>query len=106
MSVGLVLGDSYDLTVIVDGSVAEVFLLGGQRSATQTYYVSEEGGVLDQVKVEALDLMASSRVSVEVRELRSGWKGEENANGVVTGNTTAARAKRDGIVDGLREWWA
>ena len=45
VSTGLVSEERWDLTMIVDRSVWEVFLMGGQRSATQTFYSK---GVLDR----------------------------------------------------------
>ena len=85
VSTGLVLDERWDLTMIVDRSLWEVFLMGGQRSATQTFYSK---GVLDTVTVAATDLNEGAQVSVTVRELKSTWTGQEDGMGVVTGNDT------------------
>ena len=106
VSVGLIFEDSYNLTVIVDGSVVEAFLVGGEKSATQTYYLTQKGDVLDQLMVTASGLMNTSKISVQARALMSGWVAGENDGGIVTGNSTSSKVKREGVVVGLGEWWA
>ena len=95
VSTGLVLDDRWDLTVIVDRSVWEVFLMGGQRSGTQTFYSK---GMLDTVTIVARDLNEEAQVSVIVRELKSIWTGQEDGMGVVTGNDTM-------MVKGRSDFW-
>ena len=94
VSTGLVLDDRWDLTMIVDRSVWEVFLMGGQRSGTQTFY---SRGVLDMVTVVATDLNEEAQVSVTVKELKSTWADQENGMGVVTGNDTMMMKGRSGF---------
>jgi beta-fructofuranosidase len=99
VSTSLVLEDTYQLLVVVDRSVIEVFLDGGVRSGTQTFY---SDGLMDSVIVSCNGLMEGAEVSVGVWELKSAWADYENGEGVVTGNATEVR--RRGVRAG--EFWA
>lgn len=95
VSTGLVLQNqqAWELLMVVDRSIWEVFLAGGQRSATQTYF---SRGLLDEVEVSVQGLNEGAEVRVQVWELKSTWEGEEGSGGVVMGNATVGG--RDGQV--------
>ena len=101
VSVSLVIEDSYQLMVVLDRSVIEVFLNGGARSATSIFYAD---GLMDTVSVSCGGLNEGAEVSVGVWELNSAWADHENEEGVVTGNTTEAAVRRMGFIGG--EFWA
>jgi beta-fructofuranosidase len=101
VSVSLTIGDSYQLMILVDRSVVEVFLDGGVRSATQTYYSDD---LMDTVSVRCSGLGDDAQVSVAVWELESAWAPVENDQGVVVGNDTEpTRAGRRWL--GSEEFW-
>ena len=79
-------GDSWELEMVVDHSVWELFLAGGERSSTMTFFPKKE---LDTVLV-ASNVSPGVAVGVKIWELQSGWAKYENATGYVTGNTTAS----------------
>ena len=101
VSVSVVIEDSYSLMVLVDRSVVEVFLDGGARSATSTYF---SDGLMDTVSVSCSGLNADAEVSVGVWELNSAWVDYEDENGVVMGNSTDGGMRRRGWMG--EEYWA
>jgi len=70
---------------VIDRSILEVFLDGGQRSATMTFFPQ---GVLDTMQISTGGLNAGVKVSVAAWGLKSAWAMEENVNGTVVGNNT------------------
>ena len=66
---------------VIDRSIFEVFLDGGQRSATATFFPE---GEMDTLVVGAAGISVSVGVSVEVWGLSSTWTGMEGGNGTVT----------------------
>lgn len=91
VSTGLVLSDSWELLMVVDRSLWEVFLMGGEKSATQTYFPK---GLLDEVEVSVGGINAAAEVSIGVWELDSAWASEAGDDGVVRGNTTSVESQR------------
>lgn len=90
VSTGLVLGTEWELLMVVDRSIWEVFLLGGERSATLTYFAE---GLLDEVEVRVQGLNDDAEVSVAIWELDSAWAEMEDGMGVVQGNVTGSNAQ-------------
>lgn len=78
---------TFTLEVIVDRTIAEVFLDGGRSSGTMTFYPE---GMLDSLEVAAGDVNEGVVISVGVWALKSAWKDAEDASGVVVGNVTEA----------------
>ena len=86
--------NSFSLQGVIDRSILEVFLDGGQRSTTTTYFPQ---GMLDTLIIAANDLNTGVGVSVSVFGLDSAW-----GSGTVTGNITSTnsqRIRRDGWMD-------
>ena len=63
---------SYDLTMLLDRSIWEVFLMHGHRVATDLYYTTE-GAMLDTVIVHATGFSPGAHVCVKVSDLNSTW---------------------------------
>ena len=105
VSVGAIIEDSYDLMVLVDRSIVEVFISGGARSGTSIYYAD---GLMDTVEISMSGLNAAASASVGIWEIQSAWAGYENSQGLVTGNTTSqggsGRVRRSGAH--VAEFWA
>lgn len=85
-STASITGDSWNLQAILDRSVFELFLLGGQQSATLSLFPEKP---LDTIRVAATGMNPGASVSVAVWSLESTWKAKENAQGVVLDNVTA-----------------
>jgi beta-fructofuranosidase len=85
VSTTLVMEDSWDMVMVVDRSIWEVFLNQGSSSATMTFFPA---GVLDTIVVRTSGVNKGAKVSVSIYELDSAWASEENGNGVVIGNST------------------
>jgi beta-fructofuranosidase len=103
VSVGLVLEDAWEMLMVVDRSVWEVFLMSGQKSATQTFFAS---GLLDEVEVSVDGLNEAANISVAVWELESAWASGADDEGIVQGNTTSTgsqQVKRSGVQN---NFWA
>ena len=85
---------SFRLDVVIDRTIIEVFLDGGARSATATFYPEQP---LDTLAVATGGLNEGVSVEWKVWGLESEWVGEEGLDGIVTGNTTvqAQRVRRD-----------
>ena len=77
---------TFRLEVVIDRSIMEVFLDGGVRSATTTFFPE---GPLDTLQISTAGLNDGVGVSAEVYGLKSAWATEENGvNGTVLGNVT------------------
>jgi len=70
---------------VIDRSILEVFLDGGQRPATMTFFPE---GQLDIMQISTAGLNPGVKVSVAAWGLKSAWMAEENMNGTVVGNNT------------------
>ena len=70
---------------VIDRSILEVFLDGGDRSATNTFFPQEP---LDTMTFGTEELNAGVQVTLTVRSLKSTWQSQENVNGTVVGNAT------------------
>ncbi|KAI9806041.1 MAG: hypothetical protein M1833_004448 [Piccolia ochrophora] len=76
---------------VVDRSILEVFLEGGTRSATTTFYPEYN---LDTVRIATAELNDNVTVSVAVWALKSAWADQANDVGTVVGNTTSSNSTR------------
>lgn len=83
---------TFRLDVVIDRSILEVFLDGGVRSATTTFFPEAP---LDTLMVSTGGLNPGVGVAVEVWGLKSAWAAEEGINGTVRGNVTAQKMRRD-----------
>lgn len=72
---------------LLDRSIFEVFLQGGEQSATVTLFPEQ---ALDVLVLRTAELNAGVRVSVRVWGLESAWAMEANGQGTVVGNVTTA----------------
>ncbi|KAK3114896.1 Invertase [Teratosphaeriaceae sp. CCFEE 6253] len=70
---------------VIDHSILEVFVNGGQQSATNTFYTDQ---ALDTMRLSAGGVGANATVSVGVWGLVDTWAGQADANGTVRGNVT------------------
>lgn len=102
VSTGLALSDSWEMLMVVDRSVWEVFLMGGEKSATQTFFPT---ALLDEVEVSIGGLNEDAQISVGVWELASAWGREEDDEGIVSGNNTS-RAFQQVKRSGGRQFWS
>ena len=80
---------------VIDRSIFEFFLNGGEKSATTTFFPEQP---LDTLVVAARGVNEGVGVSVKIVALESAWAKVENATGVVVGNATVA--ERRGWLDG------
>jgi len=77
---------------VIDRSILEVFINGGQSSATVTFFPEES---LDTMTISSGNLNPGVTVSVAVYAVNSAWAKYENVNGTVVGNVTSQSARRD-----------
>ena len=83
-STALVLSDTFDMQVVVDRSIVEVFSMTGERSGTFVYYLAE--GFMDRVSIQSSGLNQDVVISARVVPLKSTW-----GSGVVMPNATSVR---------------
>lgn len=76
---------SWRLSGIIDRSIIEVFLNGGEHSATSVFFPTEP---LDGMSVSVGGIHESTTASVGVWALRAAWKDQADASGTVVGNVT------------------
>lgn len=76
---------TWRLSGVIDRSIIEIFVQGGEASATNTFYTDQP---LDLVRIGAAGINADAKVSVAVWALESTW--DANANGTVVGNVTSS----------------
>ena len=85
---------TFRLTGVIDRSILEVFLDNGLRSATSTFFPQHS---LDTVRIATADLNPGVKIEAAVWGLKSAWASLENANGVVEGNVTSQKVRRDNL---------
>ncbi|KAJ4356067.1 Invertase [Didymosphaeria variabile] len=78
---------SWNISGIIDRSIIEVFLNGGELGATSVFFPTQP---LDLMFLRVAGLNESASVSVGVWSLRSTWLGQADAGGTVLGNVTTA----------------
>jgi beta-fructofuranosidase len=92
---------TFRLSAVIDRSLFEVFLDGGERSATVSIFPEKP---LDTLLVKSIGLNAGVQVKAEVWALKSAWADEANKAGTVVGNVTRQMVKRDRGGEG-GEWY-
>jgi beta-fructofuranosidase len=92
---------TFRLSAVIDRSLFEVFLDGGERSATISIFPEKP---LDTLLVKSIGLNAGVQVKAEVWALKSAWADEANKAGTVVGNVTRQMVKRDRGGEG-GEWY-
>jgi len=76
---------TWSVAGLIDRSIFEVFVEGGQRSATTTFFPTQP---LTELVVATADLLPEMSVSVAVWSVESAWLKYENGQGTVLGNVT------------------
>jgi beta-fructofuranosidase len=71
---------------IIDRSILEVFLHGGEYSATNTFFPQ---GEIDRLLIGTAGLNDKMSVQVKVWALKAAWAEMASSDGLVHGNTTA-----------------
>ncbi|TKA72841.1 hypothetical protein B0A49_05145 [Cryomyces minteri] len=79
----------WSLSGVIDRSIVEIFVNGGEQSATATFFPTAP---LDIMALSATGISPNATVSVAVWALNSAWAGNENVNGTVVGNVTTGSA--------------
>lgn len=79
---------TWSMVGVIDRSIFEVFLDGGERSGTVSFYPKEP---LTLFSLAAVDILPGMDISVEVRAIDSAWARFENEVGTVLGNVTVGR---------------
>jgi len=85
VSTALVMEDSWDMVMVVDRSIWEVFLNQGSSSATMTFFPQ---GELDTMVLTTDGLNEGVVVSCVVEGLNSTWTNQASKDGIVYGNVT------------------
>ncbi|THV55873.1 hypothetical protein BGAL_0002g00280 [Botrytis galanthina] len=88
-SVGNTMNDAgtFQLDVVIDRSILEVFVDAGRSSGTITFFPE---GILDTVEVRAAGLNEGVLVDAKIWGLEGGWSDMANDDGIVYGNVTTA----------------
>lgn len=81
---------SWSVSGVIDHSIIEIFVNGGEQSATNTFYATMP---LDTMRIGANGIGSDVTVSVGVWALQDAWATEANANGTVVGNVTKTAQK-------------
>ncbi|KAF2730890.1 hypothetical protein EJ04DRAFT_472948, partial [Polyplosphaeria fusca] len=76
---------TWRISGVVDRSIIEVFLNGGELSATSVFFPTQR---MDWMSVSVRGINESAVASVGVWALKAAWLGEADANGTVVGNVT------------------
>lgn len=76
---------TWRLSGIIDNSIIEMFLNGGELSATSVFFPTR---ALDTMALRVNGLNNTATASVAVWSLKAAWLDQANVNGTVYGNTT------------------
>jgi beta-fructofuranosidase len=76
---------TWTISGVIDHSIFEVFVNGGEQSGTMTYYATRP---LDIMRIGANGIASNATVSVSVWALEDTWAAQADANGTVLGNVT------------------
>lgn len=83
---GIYGGDGmWSISGVLDRSIIEIFVNGGEQSATNTFYSTYP---LDTFRIGAAGVAEGAQVTVGVWALKDTWASMANANGTVVGNMT------------------
>lgn len=74
---------TWSLEGTVDRSILEVFLEGGERSATLSFFPE---AALDTFVFTTADINTNATISVKVWSLKSAWAAQQGSDGLVSGN--------------------
>jgi beta-fructofuranosidase len=80
---------TWTLSGIVDRSIIEVFLNGGELSATSVFFPTRP---LDTMALRISGLNSTVTASVGVWALKAAWLDQANVNGTVSGNVTDGKS--------------
>lgn len=80
---------SWSVEGVIDRSILEVFINGGESSATVSFFPEQ---ALDTIEITSSGLNPGVRVNAAVYGLNSAWASLEDASGIVTGNITDYQA--------------
>jgi beta-fructofuranosidase len=80
---------SWTLSGIVDRSIIEVFLNGGELSATSVFFPTRP---LDTMALRISGLNSTVTASVGAWALKAAWLDQANVNGTVSGNVTDGKS--------------
>jgi beta-fructofuranosidase len=80
---------SWSISGVVDRSIIEVFLNGGEISATSVFFPTQP---LDTMMLRVSGLNETATASVGVWALKAAWLDQADANGTVVGNVTEGAA--------------
>lgn len=86
---------AWRLSGIIDRSIIEIFLNGGELSATSVFFPTRP---LDTMILRVAGLNETATASVAVWALKAAWLGQVDINGTVSGNATGggnSTTKRD-----------
>ena len=78
---------TWTISGVIDRSIFEVFVNGGEQSGTMTFYPTRP---LDTMRLSAAGVASNATVSVGVWALEDTWEGAADGNGTVRGNVTGA----------------
>jgi beta-fructofuranosidase len=81
---------TWSISGIVDRSVIEIFLNGGELSATSVFFPTQP---LDLMTLRIAGLNETATASVGVWALKAAWLNQANDDGIVTGNVTEAGSR-------------
>lgn len=88
---------SVRISGVIDRSIIEIFLNGGEHSATNTFYTDSP---LDTVRIGAAGIDVDAQVSVGIWALESTW--DKDVNGTVVGNVTQSVGGGNGTAGGMK----
>jgi beta-fructofuranosidase len=77
---------TWSMVVVIDRSIIELFLDGGARSATATFYPVQP---LTELAIRAGGISEDMAISITVRAVESAWAQYEDKTGLVVGNVSA-----------------
>ncbi|KAI9891779.1 MAG: hypothetical protein M1814_002343 [Vezdaea aestivalis] len=86
---------TWRMSGVIDRSILEIFLDGGDRSATNTFFPEYS---IDTMTFGTRALPAGMDVTLTVWSLKSAWGAKGSSNGTVAGNSTM-KAKRSMRID-------
>jgi beta-fructofuranosidase len=86
---------SWKLSGIVDRSIIEIFVNGGELGATSVFFPTRP---LDTMALRISGIASSATASVGVWGLKAAWLDQANVNGTVSGNVTNAKSATSGAV--------
>jgi beta-fructofuranosidase len=86
---------SWMLSGIVDRSIIEIFVNGGELGATSVFFPTRP---LDTMALRISGLASTATASVGVWALKAAWLDQANVNGTVSGNVTDAKSATSGAV--------